>query len=109
MRKHINISRGQKLQSRPRIKQKLILRNTVIGGLFGTAFLFLLISTFNLTNPGNSKANTIEISHVEEQVFIDDKSIAAPIIDIQKKAGPNTILIQTTKPTPETSSLPNEQ
>jgi hypothetical protein len=83
------------------MKQKTTMKLIVAYSFFGTAFLVFLVSLINFTNTRNLNATTADIKHVDEQIFINDVAIPAPFISNQKKAGPNTILIQSVKKIPE--------
>lgn len=89
------------------VRQRFGLRLVTIIGFFGTAVIIFFVSVINLTTTEKIKATGIEISTVKEQVFVNDKSIDAPIINIQQKTSPNTILIQPIKEIPASTS-PNE-
>ncbi len=98
----------KKIKQRLQSKQKLNLKRVIVLSCFGSALLILFLSIFQLSNSESIKAETIEITHVEEQVFVNDKSIDAPIINVQQKTGPNSLLIQSIKEDFDSSTTKNE-
>ena len=91
---------SMRTRTRIRVRQKLAPRFIVIFGAFGAGLLIVLATIFNLAGINHSKADPIDIRQVEDQVFINDMSIPALVINSQKKAGVNTIFIQRNKKLP---------
>jgi hypothetical protein len=105
----MNQSKEQKFKYQPRQKQRFVLSPAMILSSISSAFLILLMSMFHISSIRNSKADTIEVAQVPEQVFVNEKSIDAPLINVQQKAGPNTLLIQTIKTIPDSLQIKNEK
>jgi hypothetical protein len=93
--------KGKRLFTRNQLRQKLSLKVIFLYAFFGASFIVVLILLLNFSQTRKANATPVEIKHVQEQVFINDKSVAAPVISVQGKADPNTILIQSIKKAPE--------
>jgi hypothetical protein len=105
----MNQTKGQKIKSQPRLKHRFVLSPAMILSGISSAFLLFLMSMFHISSSENLKAGTIEVTHVPEQVFVNDKSIDAPIINVQQITGPNTLLIQTIKINPDSLQVKNDR
>lgn len=101
-------SKVNKLSTRLRNRQRLNYKRILIFSIYGTALAILITIVFNLADVKKSNANAVEIREVEEQQFTTDMSVTAPLIKVQKIAGPNTIFIHKIKKSEEISTSKNE-
>lgn len=85
---------GKKLRNRLKGQQKLSLKVIVFFSVCSSLIVIILVSFFNITSVLNSKANNIEVIQIDEQVFSNELSLPKPQINLQKKTGPNSVLIQ---------------
>ena len=96
-----------RIKNRVNQRQRLGIKTLVIIGSFGTILFVGLMTLFYYGDIRKSKAQGIQFSRVEDQVFTTEMSLPAPIIRTNRIEGMETIQIQTIK-SPETTTPNNE-
>ena len=90
-------SRVNKIRHGVRGRQKQDFKLIVFVSTCGVAIIVLFTVLINFSSVHKVKAKDTEIIQVEEQIFSNEMSIPAPVLNGGKIAGPNTIFIQQKK------------